>query len=157
MTPTSSGEWIVRAVMAPGVVVAGCVVVLLLAWAVAPSSIDGSSLTLSEAAALADQADVVRLLRRGDDPNARQRVRRLVLREIDLQMTPLEAAAAGTTGNRLALMRRLVDAGAVLGRDNYPVLWCLAERRHNGEVMDGLTKLLPGQPAPACSRVRIPW
>ena len=150
-------RWTEWTLAAPGLFVAACTAAMLLAQALAPALIDGSSLTLSEAAALADQADVVRLLRRGADPSAPQRVRRRVLREIEQRMTPLEAAAAGTSGNRPAIMRMLLDAGGVINSRNYAVLWCLAERRQTFEVLAFLREHLPDEPVPACAGVRTPW
>jgi quinol-cytochrome oxidoreductase complex cytochrome b subunit len=57
-------------------------------WAVEP-------MTLSEAAALRDNGEVVRLIESGEDVNGTSVVRPNVFSERELVMTPIEAAVAG--------------------------------------------------------------
>jgi hypothetical protein len=68
-------------------------------------------LNLAEAAALRDRGEVARLLAEGQDPNAVYRVRRRVVRDYAMQLTPIEAARAT---RREEIVQLLVDAGARL-------------------------------------------
>ena len=138
----------------PGLVAAGLVVCVLLAQALWPRLIDGSSLTLPEAVGLGDPADVIRLLRHGADPNARDRLRgRVIGNKGNFRMTPLEAAAAGGSAAMLPL---LVQAGARIDSGSYAVAWCFAETLRHSDVSAFLTSQLPGQ-SPDCRHTRLPW
>lgn len=150
-------RWMTGAVAGPALAAAGWVAFVLLAQVLAPSLVDGRTLTLPEAAALGSEADIVRLVRAGADPNASARVRLGVLREIDQRMTPLEAGAAGRIGDRDGVMRLLVEAGAALDDRSYPVVWCLADYRQNDDTLSFLQGHLPGATTPDCARVRTPW
>jgi hypothetical protein len=66
-------------------------------------------LNLAEAAALRDRGEVARLLAEGEDPNATYRVRRGVVREYAMQMTPMAAARAA---RRDEIVQLLLDGGA---------------------------------------------
>lgn len=80
-------------------------------------------LTLPEAAALRDQAEVLRQIRHGTDPNEADRVRRGVIRDEEYLLTPLVAAAVNRHGG---IVRLLVDNGAKLNDTNFAVLYCIA-------------------------------
>ena len=67
------------------------------------------ALNVAEAAAVRDHAEVVRLIRRGEDPNARFAVRAELIDGEGHQMTPLEAAVEI---RRLELVKLLVRHGA---------------------------------------------
>lgn len=149
--------WTTGAIAAPGVAAALWVVLVLLAQGVAPSLVDGRTMTLPEAAALGSKADIVLHLRAGADGNAPGRVRRGVLREIDQRMTPLEASVAGLAGDRRGVLRLIVDSGAVLDGSNYPVLWCLADYRRNRDALLFLQESFPGTSPPDCASIRTPW
>ena len=49
---------------------------------------------LSEAAAIRDVAEIVRLIERGDNPNAARNIRAGLLREMAVRLTPVQAAVA---------------------------------------------------------------
>jgi hypothetical protein len=66
-------------------------------------------LNLAEAAALRDRGEVARLLAEGEDPNATYSVRRGVVRESAMQMTPMAAALAA---RRDEIVQLLLDGGA---------------------------------------------
>lgn len=66
-------------------------------------------LNLAEAAALRDRGEVARLLAEGEDPNATYSVRRGVVRESAMQMTPM---AAALTARRDEIVQLLLDGGA---------------------------------------------
>jgi len=64
---------------------------------------------LAEAAALRDRGEVARLLAQGENPNATYRVRRGVVRDYAVEMTPM---AAATAVRRDEIVQILLDAGA---------------------------------------------
>jgi hypothetical protein len=66
-------------------------------------------LNLAEAAALRDRGEVARLLAEGQDPNATYRVRRGLVRDYPMQMTPMAAAVAA---RRDEIVQILLDGGA---------------------------------------------
>lgn len=66
-------------------------------------------LNLAEAAALRDRGEVARLLAEGEDPNATYRVRRGIVREYPMQLTPMAAAVAA---RRDEIVQILLDGGA---------------------------------------------
>jgi hypothetical protein len=87
--------------------------------------------TLAEAAALEDNAEVVRLIGLGENVNAVNRVRPQVLDQHELMLTPIEAAVAA---ERADMVQLLLDHGVRLE----PALWtrlvCLAERAGADDV-----------------------
>jgi hypothetical protein len=113
-------------------------------------------LSLTEAAALQDQAEVHRLVRRGHDPNASYVVRRDLLRSRPYVMTPLEGAVAE---RRVDMVRLLVDLGARIDDHTFPSLWCFAQGRHDGDVIALIEAHRPSAtPVPSdCTRVNTPW
>src|SRR6185436_3283180 len=66
-------------------------------------------LNLAEAAALRDRGEVARLLAEGRDPNATYLVRRGMVRDYQVQMTPMAAAVAA---RRDEIVQILLDGGA---------------------------------------------
>jgi hypothetical protein len=66
-------------------------------------------LNLAEAAALRDRGEVSRLLAQGANPNATYRVRRGMIRDHQVQMTPMAAAVAA---RRDEIVQLLLDGGA---------------------------------------------
>jgi hypothetical protein len=112
-----------------------------------------ADLTLSEAAALRDQAEVVRLIRSGASPDARSRVRGGIIREHEYLLTPLEAATATRRGE---IARLLVSHGATLDDSTFPVLICLAVGSEFEDMADVLRELAPGREMPSCDGIRMP-
>lgn len=100
---------VVAAAVPPVLLAAVQVVLLVLALFNANPFWRWEPLTLSEAAALRDAAEVVRLIEAGEDPNAVYEVRPGILSPAAQQLTPLEAAAAAEREEITAL---LVAAGA---------------------------------------------
>ena len=115
-----------------------------------------TDLTLSEAAALRDQAEVLRQIRRGADPNAPARVRPGFIRGSEDVITPLQAAVAQ---RRLETVRLLVEQGAIIDARNLPELWCFARRLEAADILTFLETRLGGAVAEVeCSIVReSPW
>ena len=138
----------------PGVIVAVVVVLSLglQAAGVFPFEPAGQ-MTLSEAAALESEADIVRLLRAGASPNAPAWVRRTRIRAVGAALTPLEAAM---TARHVSVMTLLVDNGAVLDARNLPVLWCLAASQRNHDAQDWLRSRGGAEPPSGCGGVSFP-
>ena len=138
----------------PGVMVALVIVVSLglEAAGVFPFEPAGQ-MTLPEAAALESEADIVRLLRAGANPNTAARVRRTRIRAVQAALTPLEAAMSS---RHVSVMTLLVDNGAVLDARNLPELWCLAASQQNQDAQNWLRSRGGAEPSAGCEAVRFP-
>ncbi len=138
----------------PGVMVALVIVVSLglQAAGVFPFEPAGQ-MTLPEAAALESEADIVRLLRAGANPNAPARVRRTRIRAVQAALTPLEAAMSS---RHVSVMTLLVDNGAVLDARNLPGLWCLAASQQNQDAQNWLRSRGGAEPPSGCDAVPFP-
>jgi hypothetical protein len=77
--------------------------------------------TLSEAAGLDDEAEVVRLIERGGDPNAAHEVRIAVISPTPTRLTPLEAAVISKNPSMIAT---LLTRGAIVDADGWNRLRC---------------------------------
>lgn len=100
---------LIVAMLPPALLALMRVVFLVLAlWDVHPFWL-WQPLNLAEAAALRDRGEVARLLAEGEDPNATYRVRRGVVRDYPMQMTPMAAALAA---RRDEIVQLLLDGGA---------------------------------------------
>ena len=112
-------------------------------------------LNLSEAAAVRDQAEVVRLIEGGDTPNARRPVRPGLLgNDVQIQATPLEAAMSE---RRTEIMGLLFERGASLTPADWLRLRCAAQAREYGDVVATLDARRPDQVAIACSGDESFW
>ncbi len=142
------------AVGLPGVIVAAVIALSLSlqAWGVPPFAPAGH-MTLPEAAALESEADIVRLLRAGADPNAPAWVRRTRIRAVGAALTPLEGAM---TARHVSVMTLLVEHGAVLDARNLFGLWCLAASQQNQDAQDWLRNRGGAEPPSGCDAVRFP-
>jgi hypothetical protein len=97
------------AMIPPALLALTRVIFLVLAlWDVHPFWLP-EPLNLAEAAALRDRGEVARLLAEGQDPNATYRVRRGMVRDYAMQMTPMAAAMAA---RRDEIVQLLLDGGA---------------------------------------------
>jgi len=112
-----------------------------------------ANLTLAEAAAIRDEAEVLKQVRAGADPNARALVRRGILSDPEYLLTPLEAA---TAARHVDVVRLLVRTGAALDGVNFPILYCLSVRNGATDISSFLAGQAPSGPAPACEHVRLP-
>jgi hypothetical protein len=110
-------------------------------------------LTLSEAAALRDRAELVRLIRAGGDARARSRVRGGIIREREYVLTPLEAATATQRGDVVEL---LVREGVPLDESSFPTVYCIAARSEFEDIVELLRTLAPDRPLPQCDNVQLP-
>jgi hypothetical protein len=131
-----------------------CIVWLLFAGLGLPDSLDGRSMTLTEATAVASHADAARLLGKGADANARQRLRAGLVKNNESTMTPLEAA---TGAIRTGPLQMLVDHGATIDDANYSLLWCAATARNNQDMLRFLEMHRPASTPVDCARVRSLW
>lgn len=109
-------------------------------------------LTLPEAAAIRDEAEVLRQLRAGVDPDAVALVRRGFVSDPEYFMTPLEA---GTARRHLGIVSLLVANGAALTEANVPVLVCLALEHGAADIVAFLRERTPGFTV-ECKDVRLP-
>jgi hypothetical protein len=155
MTRSPAG-WLMLAAALPALAWVVCGVVWLAAAAVGfPRAVDGRTMTLTEATAIASYADADRLLRGGADPNAPSHLRAGLIRNRESTMTPLEAA---TGAIRTGPLQMLVDRGATIDDRNYPVLWCGAVARRNQDMARFLEPRRPaGMSSIDCEKVRPLW
>ena len=116
-------------------------------WAVEP-------LTLSEAAALRDNGEVVRLIQSGSDVNAKSIVRADVFSSQTLTMTPLEAAVAA---ERADMVELLFEQGARPDPQQWTRLMCLAASVEADDVRGLLESQRPDGASESCDGVAIGW
>lgn len=155
-SPSWPPLWLALAAALPGLIGAACGVLWLLGAAAGlPAGADSRTLTLSEAMVVASHADVIRLLHSGADPNAPSHVRAGLVGIREHSVTPIEAATASI---RTGPIRQLMEAGARIDEQNYPVLWCAATVRRNQDMLRFLASQHPPGPSPLdCSTVRALW
>lgn len=112
-------------------------------------------LTMSEAAVLRDEAELLRQMRHGVAPDAAYPIRRGMLSEQDYIMTPLEAAIAA---RHAEVVQLLVDNGATLTDANLPRLICLARLSEATDIAAFLqAHSPPAAEAVDCTGIRLPW
>ena len=90
-------------------------------------------LNVSEAAAARDEAEVLRLIAHGEDPNIPRDVRPGLLVDRVVRVTPLEAAVLSQRG---VMVERLLANGAVIDDTAWNRLRCLAEGNEAAHVLD---------------------
>jgi hypothetical protein len=110
-------------------------------------------LTISEAAALRDRAELIRLIRAGVDVAARARVRSGIIRDREYMLTPLEAA---TATQRDEIVRLLVSEGAPLDESSFPTVYCIAASSGFETIVELLRKVAPDREPPQCENVQLP-
>lgn len=113
-----------------------------------------ASLTLPEAAALRDLAEIVRQVEAGVDPNAIAHVRGGMVRSSDHDMTPLEAAVGA---RELAVFELLLTHGARLDAGTMPALVCFARQQDADAILEVLTTRAPDLVPGSCEGIRLPW
>ena len=127
-------HWPLVAVGAPSAVLAVALAVTLVLAAFGRSPIwPAQQLTLSEAIATVDDAEIVRLMSGGADLNARHGVRAGLLLDRPADVTPLEAAVLAGRGD---LFERLVRGGASIDPSEWNRLRCLAEADDLADVLE---------------------
>lgn len=150
------GVTLVACAVAPAIVLV-CVELGVLSW----TAMGGQprwpdeQLTLSEAAAVRDEAEVVRLVNGGQDPNARYRVRvGLVDNGREVQLTPLEAAVSI---RRPEMVDLLFLHGVRASGDDWRRLRCVADAFGDRDLVAALERGSPGQPNGSCAGSEALW
>jgi len=106
--------------------------------------------TLSEAIATRNNAEALRLIRLGADPNQPSRVRAgLLTSDYDVDITPVEAAVGA---QRADALRMLLANGATIDGQQMRVLRCYEQTRRDS----GVHALLGDPPDVDCAGVRLP-
>lgn len=137
--------WRAAAVAAPGCALGAGLAIALAGAALGRSPIwPDQDLTLSEAVVTRAEADLVRLLRTGADPNAPYDVRPGLLESRAVRVTPIEAAVRSHDAE---MLERLLRHGASIDAAAWNRLRCLAV------ADEGLAELLERhRPAAAVRR-----
>ena len=114
-----------------------------------------ADVTMAEAAVLRDEAELLRQMRHGANPNVKAPVRRGMLSDQDYILPPLEAAIAA---RHPQVVQVLVENGTTLDANNFPRLLCLARLGDATEIVAFLESHSPMRgTAVDCSGIRSPW
>jgi len=106
--------------------------------------------TLAEAVATRNNAEALRLIHSGTDPNAPARVRAGLLGNRDLMWRPVEAAVGA---QRADVLRMLLANGATIDAQEMRVLRCYEQIRRDS----GVREILGGEDVKNdCAGVRLP-
>jgi hypothetical protein len=108
-------------------------------------------INLAEAAGVRDEAEVVRLIQQGHDPNVRYVVRTGSIVDFPLRLTPLEAAVAADDA---PMVDRLLANGAQMDSALWTYLRCIAG---GDEVPSTLDRYRPVGALLRCEGVTPPW
>ena len=109
---------------------------------------------LSEAAALRDQATVVQLIRRGDDPYQRREVRADLLFNDRAELTAFEAAIAS---GRAEVMDVILWSASKPGPAEWNRLRCLSQLQETDDIDEVLDRYKPESAVLECRGVTRPW
>jgi hypothetical protein len=109
---------------------------------------------LSEAAALRDQATVVQLIRRGEDPYQRREVRADLLFNDRVELTAFEAAIAS---GRAEVMDVILFAAPRPAPAEWNRLRCLSKLQGTDDIDEVLDRYKPETAVPNCDGVTKPW
>ena len=109
---------------------------------------------LSEAAALRDQATVVQLIRRGEDPYQRREVRADLLFNDRAELTAFEAAIAS---GRVEVMEAMLWSAARPAPAEWNRLRCLSKLQETDDIDEVLDRYKPESAVLECSGVTRPW
>jgi hypothetical protein len=144
-------KWAAACLAAPAcVLVVGLAAALLLGAAGRHPMWRHQELNLSEAAAARDEAEVVRLIGHGEDPNTPRDIRPGLLFGYATRLTPLEAAVAS---QRAEMVERLLANGALMDAALWNRLRCAAR---GNEVPVALERHRPPGAMMRCDGVS-PW
>jgi hypothetical protein len=109
---------------------------------------------LSEAAALRDQATVVQLVRRGEDPYQRREVRADLLFNDRAELTAFEAAIAS---GRAEVMEAILWSARRPEPAEWNRLRCLSKLQETDDIDEVLDRYKPESAVLECSSVTRPW
>jgi hypothetical protein len=149
---TRDTKWPLYTLAAPGCILAVALAAALLLAVVGRHPMwRHEDLNLSEAAGARDEAEAVRLIGYGEDPNARRELRAGILFDRPVRLTPLEAAVARRDSSMIV---RLLSAGALMDAETWNRLRCLSE---GDEVPPVLDARRPADAVLHCDGVSAPW
>jgi len=106
---------------------------------------------LAEAAGAREEAEVTRLIERGQDPNAPYPVRPGLVLDRPAKLTPLEAAVINDDP---AMVAQLFARGAAVDGPSWVALRCFAADLRVAPVLD---EHRPGSATLECDGTRVPW
>ncbi|MEQ1757991.1 MAG: hypothetical protein ABL986_06700 [Vicinamibacterales bacterium] len=134
-----------------------CVVALVGVWSTLSNPSGGwvwppDRVTISEAVATGDYAEVMRLMESGVDPNLAASVRADLLGGSPVQLTPAQAAVRARNAQ---MLRILLDGGVIVGPSRLAVLKCINDENGDRDVR-ALLDAIPSGPLPPCDQVTIP-
>jgi hypothetical protein len=109
---------------------------------------------LSEAAALRDQATVVQLIRRGDDPYQRREVRADLLFNDRAELTAFEAAIAS---GRAEVMEAILWSVPRPAPAEWNRLRCLSKLQETDDIDEVLDRYKPESAVLDCNGITRPW
>jgi hypothetical protein len=111
-------------------------------------------INLSEAAALRDQATVVQLIRRGEDPYQRREVRADLLFNDRAELTAPEAAIAS---GRAEVMEAILLSAARPAPAEWHRLRCLSKLQETEDIDEVLDRYKPDAAVLECGGITKPW
>lgn len=158
--PKSTERWggvvIAAAVAVPAIllILAEAVVMVGAAFTGTNLRVPNVVLNLSEAVAVRDGAEMMRLLERGDDPNTRRLVREGLLEGRAVEATPLEAAISI---RRSELIGLLYANGAAPDAASWQRLVCYAEQQNFDDVAEVLMAHRPSGVETMCTGNETLW
>lgn len=143
------------ATAAGGLVLAAWTMVVLLRGAAGTHPLwHVDPLNLSEAAALRDQATVVELLSRGEDPYARRAVRADLVFNDRFELTPIEAAIAA---GRTEIVELILFSARPPSAADWTHLRCLSDLEGATNINEVLDRYRPAAATLTCEGVVRPW
>ena len=148
----TTGRWAAIALAAPGCLLAAGLSLTLVQAAFGHHPMwPDQQLKLSEAAGFRDEAEVLRLTERGEDPNLQREVRAGLLFDLAVRLTPLEVAVASRDPQ---MVRQLLGNDAVVDAHGWNRLRCLSEDNESSLLLD---QHRPLGVTMRCDDVRPPW
>ena len=145
-------NWAAIAVGAPGCVLAVLSVIALTIAAFGDHPMwPHQPLNLAEAAITREEAEAIRLIEDGHDPNARYPVRTGLMFDHPTSLTPLEAAVAR---DDVPTLRQLLARGALMDAAIWIRLRCSVSGDRMPPVLD---ELRPVGATMQCAGVNTPW
>ena len=148
----ATNRWVAMMIAAPG-----CLLAVISVGALTLAPFDRHPMwprqqtNLGETAGVRDEAEVIRLIRGGHDPNLEYPLQPGLIFEFPISLTPLEVAVA--VGDAL-MAERLLTNGATLDAAQWNELRCVAEGDDVSSVLD---RYRPPDVELNCDGVTAPW
>ena len=145
-------NWAAIAVGAPGCLLAAASLVALTMAAFGEHPMwPHAEINLAEAAGSREEAEIVRLIEHGQDPNARYPVRAGFVFDSAVRLTPLEAAVVNGDAS---IAGQLFARGVALDASSWMALRCFAADSRVAPVLD---EHRPAGVTLDCNGARVPW